>query len=416
MHDKTAQILHYIQTHSPTEQTQIAGDLGFSLMTVNKIVNDLSRKKLLTKAGKTAGKIGRRSELFKLNPDLFVSIGIGVNENEIIFTAADSDASVISKREYRFTQETERIASAEDIVKTISSCYHRFLKDVNLDGSKVAVIGVAPEGIVDTENGVFVLGTHLGGIMDFKLRDALQNEFLLPVMIDDPARSLTYYEKKYGSAAGRSDFIYLYLGNGVGSGIVIDGKIYRGFRGIAGEVGHIIVDKNGARCRCGNYGCLETIASKGSMLRQVKTGIREGVYTKIGELCGGDADAVTLEVLKSAAEAGDKFSRNILEHVGSHIGKAVAVLVNIFNPELILLGGDCSVLGEHLLEPVRRATKSEALHVLDERTEVHAARYDRSMDSLSIAVEALDMLFENKTNGSERFLEAFISKENGRVL
>jgi predicted NBD/HSP70 family sugar kinase len=416
MREKAIRILHYIQTHSPAEQTQIAGDLGFSLMTVNKIVNDLSEKKVLTKAGKTAGKVGRRSGLFKLNPDLVVSVGIDINDDGIIISAANADAALLAKAEYPFSPDQEKIGSAEDIIGAITRYYGRFMKESSLEGSKVAVIGVAPEGIVDTENGVFVLGTHLGGIIGFQLREAIQREFRLPVVIDDPARALTYYEKKFGTAAGKRNFIYLYLGDGVGSGIVIDGKIYRGFRGIAGEVGHIIVEKNGARCRCGNYGCLETIASKENILRQVKAGVLDGVYTRIGELCGGVPGAVTLEVLKSAADSNDKFSHIILEHVGSHLGKAVAVLINIFNPELILLGGDCSVLGKHLLDPVRRAIKSEALDVTEERTEVHISRYDRSMDSLSIAVEALDMLFENKTGQSERFLEAFIAMKNGAVI
>jgi predicted NBD/HSP70 family sugar kinase len=410
MRDKTKQILHYIQTHSPTEQTRIADELGFSLMTVNKIVNDLAGKEVLVNAGKTAGKVGRRSGLFKLNADLCVSVGIDINDDGVVISAANADAAVLARAEYPFASDLKNIDSAEDIVEAITRCYGRFAAESALKGAKVAVIGVAPEGIVDTENGVFVLGTHLAGIVGYRLREALGRELRLPVLIDDPARALAYYEKKLGAAAGIRNFIYLYLGSGVGSGIVIDGKIYRGFRGIAGEVGHVIVDKNGARCRCGNYGCLETIASKEQILRQVRAGVLDGVYTRIGELCGGDPEAVTLEALKSAADANDKFSHNILEHVGSHLGKAVAILVNVFNPELILLGGDCAVLGEHLLDPVRRVMKSEALHVIDERTEVLTTKYDRFMDSLSVAVEAFDMLFESDTEEAEKFLAGIINK------
>jgi len=390
-----AKVLRCIQEYSPVYQASIAKVLGLSLMTVNKIVNKLLQGKVIVKSGKTEGKSGRKSELFKFNPDLYNSIGISIGEGEIIISAVDSDCNAIAKREYRLNRYSEKISTSDDIIAIIIKYFRMFVEEFSIEQEKLAVIGIAPEGIIDTERGRCILGTHLGGIIDLNLREQFQGIFHVPIFVDDPARSITYYGNKLGYGSNAANFIYIYLGRGVGSGIVINGQIYRGFRGIAGEIGHIIVDKAGQRCKCGNYGCLETIASEESIIRQMKEGVQEGVITKIVDMCGGNLSLIDLQMLKEAADINDKFSHNILEHVGNHLGKAVALLVNIFNPELILIGGSASILGSYLLESVNRVIKHEALNVINEKTLIKISQYDRFKDSISIALEAFDMLFES---------------------
>jgi len=403
-------VLRFIQEQGSVEQTRIARALGFSLMTINKIVNTLVRSGIIVKYGKTSGGSGRRSDLFRFNPELFISIGADINEDRIIISAVRSDGSIIANKEYTLDKARHKSLTSGDITRLIERNYHQFTEDFMLDRGKIAVIGIAPEGIIDSENGRCLLGTHLGGIIDLNLKYELQEILHLPTFIDDPARSVAYYESKYGDGINTKNFIYMYLGKGVGSGIIIDGKIYRGFRGIAGEIGHIIIDKNGSRCKCGNYGCLETIASEESIIRQVKEGIGEGVFTKIIDYCHGEIEKISLKVLKKAADDNDKFSHNILEHVGNQLGKAVSLLINIFNPELVLIGGMVAILGDYLLDSVKRVIKNETLNIMNEKTEIRISNYNENKDSTGIAIEAFDALFRDANKESRNFIDTLFKK------
>jgi N-acetylglucosamine repressor len=401
---KLLKVIQYIQEKGPVEQAEIAQGLGLSLMTINKIVNKLHKNGIIEKSGKTSGRSGRRSDLFKLNNDLYSSVGIEFNEDRITFSLVHTDGSIISTKRYPLDIESARIKSAEDVLGIIDQYLSMFLRGVSTWKKKIASVGVAPEGIIDTEHGRCVLGTHLWGIRDLRLREKLQESLGLPVFIDDPARAVAYYEKKIGEGMDTENFIYLYLGRGVGSGIVVDGRVYRGFRGIAGEIGHVIIDENGSRCRCGNYGCLETVASMESIIRQVKEGIRDGVFTKIVDYCDGGTDNIDLSMLGKAADENDKFSHNILEHVGIHLGKAVALLINIFNPELVLIGGEVSILGDHLLNSVKRVIRNDTLNVMNEMTEIRLSDYNIYKDPIGIAIEAFDSLFTSSTKYAQSFI------------
>ena len=393
---KYKRVLQYIQSNSPVDKSSIAEGLGVSLMTVNKIVNRLQQKSIVVRCGKQEGRNGRRSDLFKFNPDLFLSIGLDIDEDRIILGAVNSDGRAIYQQEYSYSQNQDHAYSAENIIKGIQSYYSSFLVQNDLHPDSVAVVGVAPHGIIDTENGRCLLGTHLGGILDLNLREELESHIALPVYVNDPARALAYYEIKYGLGRKVDNFIYVFLDKGVGSGIVIDRKIHLGASGMAGEIGHLIVSENGERCKCGNYGCLETVASVGSIIRQVQEGVRDGVMTKILDYCNGNVDDIDLHVLKTAADNNDKFSLNMLDSIGSKLGKAVSVLINLFNPELILLGGQVSVLGQHLLEPALRIMQHNSLNLMVESARIQIVDYDPFKESVGIAVEAFDSLF----NGS----------------
>jgi N-acetylglucosamine repressor len=407
---KFLKVIQYIQERGPVKQAEIAQGLGLSLMTINKVVNKLHGNGVIVKSGKASVKSGRRSGLFKLNNDLYSSVGIEINEDRILFAVVHTDGSVISTKKYPLDVEGARVKSSEDVLAIIDQNISLFLREVSTGKTKVASVGVAPEGIIDTENGSCVLGTHLWGIRDLRLRESLQETLGVPVFVDDPARAVAYYEKKFGEAMNAENFIYLYLGRGIGSGIVIDGKVYRGFRGIAGEIGHVSVEENGSRCRCGNYGCLETVASVDSIIRRVKEGIRDGVFTKIVDYCDGETENIDLAVLGKAADAKDKFAYNIIDHVGTHLGKAVALLINIFNPELVLIGGEVSSLGSHLLNSVKRVIRNDTLNIMNEMTEIRLSDYNIYMDTIGIAVEAFDSIFTSSTQKARNFVLDLLKK------
>ena len=394
---KYKKVLHFIQNNSPVDKSSIAAALDISLMTVNKIVNRLQEKSIVIQCGKQEGGNGRRSDLFKFNPELFLSIGLDIDEDRIIIAAVNSDGVTISQQEYKYKGDQDHPYSTENIIISIESYCFSFMQQHGILPETIASIGVAPHGIIDTENGRCLLGTHLGGIIDLNLRDELESHIGTPVYVNDPARALAYYERKYGHGRRVNNFIYIFMDKGVGSGIVIDGKTHLGASGMAGEIGHIIVSENGERCKCGNYGCLETVASEGSIIRQVRKGIEDGVMTKILDFCDGNIRDIDLHVLKEAADNNDKFALNVLDSIGSNLGKAISVLINLFNPELILLGGQVAVLGKHLLEPALRVMQHNSLNLMGESAHIEVVDHDPFKECIGIAVEAFDALF----NGSD---------------
>jgi len=404
--------IRYVQENIQVTQSDTAKSLNLSIMTTNKVINSLLDAGIIVKSGKQSKKSGRRSELYKFNNNLYIAVGINFNEESIALSAVRSDSNVICKKQYEFPDGKSTLITSQRVMDCIVEYYHRFLDEFSIPHHKIAVIGISPEGIVDAERGRFVLGTHIGGIIDLNVRDKLQEIIDLPIFVDDPARSITYYEKKYGLGKGLKNFIYVYLSKGIGSGIVINDRIIRGSSGIAGEIGHIIVNPNGKRCRCGNYGCLETIASEESILRQIGDGIKSGVLTKIVDLYNNDINKLDLSVLRNAIEQDDKFSINILEHVGINLGKAVAILVNILNPEAVLIGGTVSFLGEHLRSIIERVMKNEALNVMGEKPKLLITDYTAFIGSISIAIEAFDALFYFITDKDKLFIENLIKKIN----
>jgi predicted NBD/HSP70 family sugar kinase len=400
---KYKQVIRYIVRRGPTTQAGISKDLHMNLMGVNKIINHLLDASFIVKIGKTNSRSGRKSDLYYLNPDLFLSVGMAINEERMLLSAVRSDGTSDACSIFQIEDNNKNLSSNEDLIHLIERYYSTFVSERKLDSSKITVLGVALEGIVDTENGRFLLGTHLGDLVDHNFQNHLESILNIPVFIDDPCRSAAFYENRFDPDLSGKNFISIYIGKGVGSGIVIAGEIYRGFSGIAGEVGHMVVKEGGLRCKCGNYGCLETIASEESIIRHVKEGITAGVFTKILDYCEGDIEKVDLDALKKAADEKDKFSLNVIEQVGHYLGKALALLVNILNPEYIVIGGEGVKIGSYLYDYVNRIINTDALNVTEKKTQIKISRYDSYIDSKSVAFEAFDALFyhlEGKKNNA----------------
>ncbi|MEW5816696.1 MAG: ROK family protein, partial [Spirochaetota bacterium] len=298
--------------------------------------------------------------------------------------------------------------TAESIITTIDKYFHNFIEETSLAVDKIAAVGIAPQGIIDSAKGRCLLGTHLGGVVNLDLGNRLKELFRLPIFVDDPVRAMTYFEKKHGKHKNVKNFIYIFLGKGVGSGIVINNKIYRGHRGIAGEIGHIMVDNSGARCKCGNYGCLETIASRESIIRQIKEGVEDRVFTRIMDICHNNVDKIDLYVLEEAAAGNDKFSLNILDHVGSYLGKAVTMLMLMFNPETIIISGEGAILSKYLIDSINRTIKKNTLSIINEETHVQFLEYNKFLGSTGIAIEAFDMLFDYAAKEAKCFINNLI--------
>lgn len=198
---------------------------------------------------------------------------------------------------------------------------------------------MAAPGLSNPETGILFTSPNLPRWRDVPLRDIIEKEFSKKAFIINDANAAALGELYFGAGRGANDFVYITISTGIGGGIIIDGKIYTGSIGTAGEVGHMTIDDNGPLCNCGNRGCWETLASGTALAREARHRIKERAKTSILDYADGDVEKVTAEAIDKAAQAGDNLAKELIVRTGYYLGVGLANLINIFNPEIIVIGG-----------------------------------------------------------------------------
>jgi len=283
-------------------------------------------------------------------------LGIDLGGTKILTAVTDSQGNMLS-REHSITPASK---GRETVIQSILDSAHSALKQAGIAISEIFAIGIGAPGISNPETGILFTSPNLPGWQDVPLRDIIQSRLGKKAFLINDANAAALGEFYFGAARGARNFIYITLSTGIGGGIVIDGKIYSGAIGAAGEVGHMTIDDNGPICNCGNRGCWETLASGTALAREARQQIKEGVRTSILEYAEGDIEKVTAQVIHSAAEQGDSLAKELIARTGYYVGVGLANLINIFNPELIVIGGGLSNIGDMLLKPAFKTAGERA--------------------------------------------------------
>ncbi len=236
----------------------------------------------------------------------------------------------------------------------------------------IAGIGIGVPGLVRYPEGIVRTCANIPGWKDVPLRALLQKRLHLPVRVDNDANVMTLAEWKYGAGVGTTNLVCITLGTGVGGGLVLDGRIYRGEEGSAGEIGHMPVSNKGPTCSCGGKGCLERFVGNKEIVQWVRKQLRAGVRSRLPALVGNRLELLTPEVISTAAHKGDPLARRCWERTGHLIGIALAGVVNLLNPEKIVIGGGVAQAGHWLLDPMRKTVREQAMRGLKETAIVPA--------------------------------------------
>jgi glucokinase len=226
-------------------------------------------------------------------------------------------------------------------------------------GREIAGVGIGSPGPLDTKTGVVLLTPNLGWV-NMPLRDRVASGLGLPATLDNDANCAIFGEWWRGAARGAEHVVGLTIGTGIGGGIVLYGDIYRGASDIAGEIGHMTIDSNGRRCKCGNYGCLEAYASGPAIAARAVEGIEAGVDSALPRLVGGDLRKITAQVVYDAAHAGDEFALEVVRDTAKFLGAGVANIINIFNPQVVVICGGVTRAGDKLFVPLQSEVKRRA--------------------------------------------------------
>ena len=364
-----------------------------SLGLTSSILDALLKREAITRIGSCTPAIGRPSPVYGIDPQVGFAIGIALDTASVAIVAVDASKTLIAKDIVPID------LMSDDPIRNIILLCDEFLARKKLTPDSLLAIGLGLPGTVNPRTGVWIRGLRVAGIEQVNVRGAISEYYGVSVSVDDVARTIATYEKTVGIGRSLKDFVVLHLGEGVGAGAIVGGKLYGGHRGLSAEIGHLTVDPNGYRCICGNVGCLETIASTPGIHRLFKDRIREVGEQALAGHYLGSVEELSIANILEAARAGDGFTRSILFEIGSYIGEACTNLVFLYDPQQIIVSGAGALLGEYLIDAIRQSLAKRISASLYEDFEVVFSRYEPTHESHGAALLATSAFWEVAADG-----------------
>lgn len=296
-------------------------------------------------------------------------LGVDLGGTKIATALATTEGEILARGYAPTSAKARPDAVINNMLKTIE----KTMSSGKVGLPQLLGIGIAAAGIIDSDNGKVITSPNLPTWHEVPLRDAVKQRFGIPVCLGNDANLAALGEWHFGLKKGVANLIYITVSTGIGGGIIADGKLYTGSCGAAGEIGHMTIDVNGPRCNCGNIGCWEALASGSALAREAMRQIRKGANTSIIELVDGDLSKIDAKVVFLAAKEGDELAQELISRLAYYFGIGLANLVNIFNPELILIGGGVAKMGDLLLQPAINVVKQRAFSTSAASVEIKPA-------------------------------------------
>ncbi len=286
-------------------------------------------------------------------------VGVDLGGTNIVAGAlAEHGSDVIALRSEPTRADQGADAVIDRIVRMIDTVITETIGHTGAKREDMIGVGVGAPGPLDRERGIVVTTPNLGWT-NFPLRDVIAERTGLPVRIDNDANCATLGEWWLGAAKGADNVIGMTIGTGIGGGMILGGRLYHGSSDVAGEIGHATIDITGRRCKCGNYGCLEAYASGPSIADRAREAL-SGDDCLMVKMAGGDASRITAATVYEAAKRGDDVALDVVRETSRFLGAGVANLLNIFNPDVVVICGGVTQAGETLFAPLRREVRKRA--------------------------------------------------------
>jgi len=373
-------VLNTIKSKGPIARSQVARRTGLSAATVTGITAELIADDLIFEKATGDSSGGRRPILLSLHPQGGFVVGLKLTENQIIGALCDLEANVVAKRVDSLTRR-----SPEQVVEALAAMVTELLSEGGIRRKQLLGVGLGLAGIVDAQRGVLRQSPYFGW-RDMALRDMLQARVKVPISIDNDVNTLTLAERWFGSGQGVDNFLTVTIGRGVGLGIVVNGQFYRGAYGGAGEFGHTVLDPDGPVCDCGKRGCLETFLGDPGLLRMAAEAVARGEISGVVQ---------TVEELVARAEAGERAAQAIFARAGDMLGQGIANLINVLDPNLIVISGEGVRAGEWLFDAMRASVARHVMPGLARDTEIRVDPWGDDAWARGAASLVLRELFES---------------------
>ena len=379
-------ITHYIYNGSSTI-TDLSKELDLSVPTVTKFISEMCEEGYINDYGKLETSGGRHPSLYGLNPESGYFIGVDIKKFAINLALINFKGDMLELKmntPYKFENTPEAL---EELCKLIKD----FIAETEVKLEKVMNICINISGRVNPESGY---SFSMFNFSENPLADVLRKKIGFPVCIDNDTRAMTYGEYMKGCVTGEKNIIFVNISWGLGIGIIIDGKIYTGKSGFSGEFGHINVFDNEIICHCGKKGCLETEASGSAFHRIFLERIKNGETSILSERLKEKNKPLTLDELITAACKEDPLCIEIVEEIGQKLGKQIAGLINIFNPELVIIGGTLSLTGDYITQPIKTAVRKYSLNLVNKDSAILTSKLKDKAGIIGACMLARSRMFE----------------------
>ena len=263
----------------------------------------------------------------------------------------------------------------EAVLARVARCVRDTVDEADCDLKQVAALGLGAPGAVDSDEGRVLFAPNLAGWKDIPVKKILEKELGLPVFAENDCNVATLGVHQIEHDGRPRHLVGLFLGTGIGGGLILDGKLHTGFNRTAGEVGHMVLDVDGPKCGCGNRGCFEALASRTAIFRRVQQAVKDGEKTVLAEMLGGDLAEMRSGDLRKAIRRGDKLVDKIVEDAAEYTGIAVGNLINLLNPQFVVLGGGViEALGDEMMAIIIETARDYAMPGTDKGVEIVASK------------------------------------------
>lgn len=380
-------VMDYIRLYAPISRAELAVRTGLNRSTITLIINELIDRGFVQETALQDSKIGRPGMLLRFDPNGGFAIGVEIGVDFLVVVVTNFVADILWSRRVPISPGTDRYAMMELTESIISQAFEYGQGS----GLRPLGIGVGIPGLVDARQGKLVFAPNLKW-SDIPIRLIWMSRFNIPVFIENEANCAAMGEYFYGVAHDTKDFIYIKTGVGLGSGIMIGGRLFKGTNGFAGEVGHTTIYKDGPLCGCGRRGCWETYVSPSAILRSVTARIEQGEASMMPDLVNGDLTKMTLDILIQAAEHDDPVAMSVMGEIGEHLGIGIANLANIFDPGLVVLGGALSLCGKWLVPKIQFILRDNVLPPLRDKIRVEISSHGDNACAIGAVALVLDDL------------------------
>ncbi len=388
---KAIKCLYYNEALSSSD---ISNYIGKSIPHAIKVLNELIKEGYVIEKGYASSSGGRKPLQYSLIPDTHYIVSVAISQFYIQIGILDMNN--------RFVADiVQHELELDDLkVDNLIAEIEKYITQSGIDSSKILGVGVTMPGFIDPVKGINY--THLD-CKDVSLVDYMQQALSLPVFIENDSTAIALGEQKFGAAMYQDDAMVINLGWGIGLGMIVNGEIFRGHSGLAGEFSHIPLIKNGKLCKCGKHGCLETEASLIAIISKANEEIAQGQRSSLANYETIDADAIINEAVK-----GDRLSVKLISEAAYHIGQCLAILIHIMNPAIIIFSGKASVIGRLWMAPIQQAINEHCIPRLAAYTELVISNLNSNAQLIGgavLVVESIGKLLSDKIEALNKELD-----------
>ncbi|SHG42724.1 ROK family transcriptional regulator [Pedobacter caeni] len=389
-------ILKQLFSEGASSISTLCDAVGVSTPSMLKLLADLVNIGWIEKSGSGVSIGGRKPDLYALKDERALIICVDIELFDTRIAILDNNCNFIS--EVR-TVSLPISKSRTDFFSILLPLLEEVLQSNGIDKSKVIGCYVGMPGLVNTEKGENY-SYLIDNLENSSLVEAFEKALDLPVIVQNDMAGSAIAEFRHGLAKGKKNALVLLMDWGVGLGIIMDGKLRRGATGFSGEFGHIPFVENGALCYCGKHGCLETIASGNALSKTAREGLLLGKKSMLNELSKEELERIEPEAIINAANRGDQYAIQLLSNIGANMGKGISILIQLFNPELIVLTGKIAKAKQYITLPMQQSINTYCMTQIREEMVIESSVLGENSRLLGYA-----------TDGIDRFLEAYLSKK-----